>query len=533
MPDGEHQEDLAFLPSPITPQQWRAIGRGLQAHLLQTGRRQMDLAQRAGLACSNLSSYLNLRRMPSAAMIRRILRAAKVSQGVTSAMIEVWMRQPDAAERQFLERLNQLIEDGLDLSPPDRQRLLAAVSADPSLARTFLKLTNEIGSYRAKCGQLAMAHTDAARESLVQAAVEAFQRDPRLRHLTREVERDIRRAHLDLRRRGGPPLDALQNFLEKQGVRIDRVEPSTPRSGRGRWEGIRWLLSLKDAKRATISTGIHPEQYPFELGRVVGQMRVMQVLGTNASKEIEDFARQWVEENFPEVAANAPERSQIEQDIVWLIFRSLAGRWATGFFTLPADRFVRLAESYAYDLDRMAVDLRVSFETIANRVSQLDSGIPVHFIKMDWRGVVLKRSSFSGLEFAPLYMRVCGRWASARSLLTGPGSTIRQSSVFPDLAGQTFFCVSRCVRAPSLSFASAPLVYSLTIGVQAADAERLVYAREFNSPPVECGVTCRLCTVLNCENRVCPSVSHPGMGKFDYNLVWSGKTIHERFPLRG
>ena len=532
MPAEERPGDLDLASAAITPEEWRGIARGLQAHLLQTERRQLDLARAAGLASSNLSTYLNLRRVPSRSVVRRILEAALATQGVTAAMIEHWKRQLDESEVRLQDRLNELVEAGLDISKTDRERLLAALSADSSLARTFLKLTHEIGSYRAKCGQLAMAHTDAARESLVQAAVEAFQRDPRMRHLTREVERDIRRAHAEERRTHATRLDALQGYLEKEGVRIERVEPSTPRSGRGRWEGIRWLLSLKDAKRATISTNIHPEQYPFELGRVVGQIRAMRVLGASASTEIEAFARQWVEENFPEVAANAPERSQIEQDIVWLIFRSLAGRWATGFFTLPHDRFVRLAESCEYDIDRLAAELNTSFETVANRISQLDSGIPVHFIKMDWRGVVLKRSSFSGLEFAPLYMRVCGRWASARSLLNGPGNTVRQSSTFPDLAGQTYFCVSRCVRAPALSFASAPLVYSLTIGVQAQDAKRLVYARDFSNPPVECGVTCRLCAVLNCENRVCPSASHPGMGKFDFSLVWSGKTIHERFPVR-
>ncbi len=84
------------------------------------------------------------------------------------------------------------------------------------------------------------------------------------------------------------------------------------------------------------------------------------------------------------------------------------------------------------------------------------------------------------------------------------------------------------MRAPSLHFGAAPLVYSLTLGVQARDAHRLVYARDFESPEVACGVTCRLCTVRNCENRVCPSAAQPGMGKFDFDVIWSGKTIHER-----
>ena len=520
------------LVAEMTAEEWRAIARGLQAYLAQTGRRQMDLARAAEVAPPNLSTYLNLRRIPSRAMMRRIVTAALKTQGVTAAMVEHWKRRPDESETRLEQRVRELVDAGIELPGADRERLLAAISGDASLARTFMRVTGELNSYRAKCGQLAMAHTDAARESLVQAAVEAFQRDPRMRHFTREVERDIRRAFNEERRHSTNSVEALQAFLEKEGVRIERVEPSTPRSGRGRWEGMRWLLSLKETKRATISTSIHPEQYPFELGRVVGQIRIGHVLGSSAPRDIEEFARQWVVENFPEVATNAPERSQLEQDIVWLIFRSLAGRWATGFFTLPSDRFVRLAESFRYDIDRLAVELNVSYETIANRISQLDSGIPVHFIKMDWRGVVLKRVTFSGLEFAPLYMRVCGRWASARSLLTGPGSTMRQYSVFPDLADQTFFCVSRCVRAPALSFSSAPLVYSLTIGVQAHEAHGLTYAQEFSNPPVECGVTCRLCSVLNCENRVCPCVDHPGRGKFDSNLVWSGKTIHERFPPR-
>ncbi|MBM3318238.1 MAG: DUF2083 domain-containing protein [Candidatus Eisenbacteria bacterium] len=516
-----------------TPEEWRGVARGLQAHLLQTGRHQKDLAAAAGVAASNLSTYLNLRRLPSAAMAGRIIAAAVESQGVTPAMVAHWKRQVDEAEMRLQEELAKLAGSGVALSDAERDRLLAAAAGDRALARSLLRFSDEIRALRSRCAQLAMAHTDAARESLVQSAVEAFQQDPQMRHLTREVERDIRRAHLEERRRHPHPLQALESILAAEGVAVERVEAASPRSGRGRWEGIRWLLNLKDSRRATISSNIHPEQFPFELGRVVGQLRMMRSLGNAAHREVEAFASRWVEENFPQVAGGTPERSQLEQDIVWLIFRSLAGRWATGFFTLPSDRFVRLAEQYEYDIDRLAADLDATWETIANRVSQLDSGLPVHFIKMDWRGVVLKRSSFSGLEFAPLYMRVCGRWASARSLLTAQGTIFRQHSVFPDLAGETYFCVSRSVRAPAQRFGMAPLVYSLTLGCREADAGRTVYAKEFRSPPVECGVTCRLCTVLNCENRVCPSVSHPGMGKFDFGLVWSGKTIHERFPVRG
>ena len=531
MLDSGSEPQEALVPD-VSIDDWRGIARGLQAHLTQTARFQKNLAEAAGLASSNLSNYLNLRRMPSESMIRRILSAAVANEGVTPAMIEHWRRQVDPAEIQLQERLVKLAEAGLDLTDRERDHLLTSAAGDRLLARSVQKLTDEVGTLRARCAQLSMAHTDAARESLVQSAVEAFMLDPRMRHLTREVEKDIRRVHLEDRKAHPGATEALEAILERRGVKVEHVEPSSPRSSRGRWEGLRWLLSLKDEKRATINTSVHSAQYPFELGRVVGQLRMMDFLGSGAQAEVESFASDWVEENFPQVITDPPERSQLEQDIVWLIFRSLAGRWATGFFTLASDRFVRLAESRQYDVDHIAADLNVSWETIANRIAQLDSGLPVHFIKMDWRGVVLKRSSFSGLQFAPLYMRVCGRWASARSLLLSPGTIFRQYSTFPDLAGETFFCLSRSVRAPVLHFGDAPLVYSLTLGVQARHASRTVYAQNFSSRPVECGVTCRLCTVLNCENRVCPSVSQPGMGKFDFGHVWSGQTIHERFPVQ-
>ncbi len=531
MSDSNPSPSVTFVPD-IAPEEWRAVAHGLHAHLLRAGRRQKDLAQAAGMASSNLCTYLNLRRMPSRAVIRRVLSVAVRDLGVTPAMIEHWRRQLDDTEIQLRERVNDLVEAGVEFTEGERERLLSAVGSDRALARSFTKLAEEIRSLRSHCSQLSMAHTDTARESLVQAAVEAFQLAPRMRHLTREVERDIRHVHAGERRRHATPLETLQAILRREGVRIERAEPDSPRAGRGRWEGLRWLLSLKDAKRATITTQIHPEQYGFELGRVVGHLRLMRLLGAEGHHQVDAFAADWVKENFPQVAAETAERTQLEQDIVWLIFRSLAGRWATGFFTLPNDRFVRMAESCGYDVDALAADLSTSWETVVNRISQLDAGLPVHFVKMDWRGVVLKRSSFSGLRFAPLYMRVCGRWASARSLLTSPGTIVRQYSAFPDLAGQVYFCVSRSVRAPSLRFGSAPLVYGLTIGTQASNAHRLAYSRSFTDSPVDCGVTCRLCTVLNCENRVCPSVSQPGMGKFDFNLIWSGKTIHERFPSR-
>ncbi|MCK4303528.1 MAG: DUF2083 domain-containing protein [Candidatus Eisenbacteria sp.] len=529
MPQHIPNPSEAFIQA-ITPEEWRGIARGLHSHLSRTGRRQKELAASAGMAVSNLSAYLNLHRMPSVRTIQRILSAALRTQGITEAMVEHWTRELDIREIRLQEGITDLSELGIEFTVAQRDRLFAAAAGDQVLAGAFLKMTDEIRSSRARAAQLAMAHTDAARESLVQSAVEAFQVDRKMRHFMREVERDIRRVHADERRKHSTPMEVLQDILKKEDVSIERTQQTSPRSGRGRWEGLRWLLTLKDKKRARVTTALHPDQYPFELGRVVGHLRMNRLFGSAGQDEVGRFATSWVEENFPQAAADPAEREQLEQDIIWLIFRSLSGQWATGLFTLPSERFVKLAESNAYDVDYLGAALGVSWETILNRISQLESGLPVHFIKMDWRGVVLKRSSYSGLQFAPLYMRVCGRWASARSLIALPGSVFRQYSVFPDLGGQTFFCVGRSVRAPSMSFGSAPLVYSLTIGVQARDATRVVYARNFTNPPVECGVTCRLCTVLNCENRVCPSASQPGMGKFDFNVIWSGRTIHERIP---
>ncbi len=529
MPE-EAPDSLAFLADEIAASEWRAIARGLHAHLARTGRRQKDLAAAAGMALSNLSAYLNLHRSPSSKTARRVLAAAMQTQGVTEAMIDHWIRRPDTREARLLERVTELEEAGVPLTRAQRERLLSASAGDPALSGAVLLMSDEIRSLRTRCAQLAMAHADAAGESLVQSAVEAFDGDPRMRHFVREVEADVRRTHAGERGDHATITALLETMLQKEHIKIERMTPSSPRAVRGRWEGMRWLLSLKDEKRAAITTAIHPAQYPFELGRVVGHLRVVRLLGPAGLKELGAFARDWIAQNFPQAPPGPAEAEQLEQDIIWLIVRSLAGRWATGLFTLPADRFVRLAEAQRYDVDGLAAALNVSWETVVNRISQIDSGLPVHFIKMDWRGVVLKRSSYSGLQFGPLYMRICGRWASARSLLTAPGNVVRQYSMFPDLAGQTYFCVGRSVRAPLLHYGAAPLVYSLTLGVQARDAGRMVYAQQFNDGPVECGVTCRLCTVLNCENRVSPSASLPGMGRFDLEVIWSGRTIHERVP---
>ncbi len=514
----------------LAAEEWRRIARGLHAHMTRTGRRHRDLAQAAGMALSNLSAYLNLHRAPGQRTIRRVLAAALRTQGVTQAMIDHWMRQPDMRESQLMERLTALDDAGVELTQGQRDRLLSSAASDRLLSGAVLRLADEIRSLRTRCAQLAMAHTDAARESLVQSAVEAFQTDPKMRRFTREIEADIRRTHGDARRDRGTLTELFESMLRREGIKIERT-PRSPHAVRGHWEGLHWLLSLKDEKRAEITTAIHPAQYPFELGRVVGHLRALRLLDAAAQKEIGAFARAWVAQNFPQAVPGPAEAEQLEQDIIWLIVRSLAGRWATGVFTLPADRFVRLAESTEYDVDGLAAALNVSWETVINRISQIDSGLPVHFVKMDWRGVVLKRSSYSGLQFAPLYMRICGRWASARSLLTVPGNIVRQYSVFPDLAGQRYFCVGRSVRAPLMRYGAAPLVYSLTLGVQAKDAPRMVYAQKFHDEPVECGVTCRLCTVRNCENRVSPSASLPGMGRFDFEVIWSGRTIHERVPF--
>ncbi|MFC1572013.1 helix-turn-helix domain-containing protein, partial [Candidatus Eisenbacteria bacterium] len=251
---GTEHDPAERFERPMTADEWRGVARGLHSHLIRTGRRQKDLAQAAGMAVSNLSAYLNLHRIPNPKTIRRILSAAMESQAVTEAMIDHWTRELDTRELKLQGRITELSESGLEVTDAQRDRLFSAISGDPLLASTFLTMADEIGALRTRCAQLAMAHTDAARESLVQSAVEAFQVDPKMRPFTREVEKDIRTVHAEERRQHSTSMQMLESILSEEGVRVERAEPSSPRSGRGRWEGLRWLLSLKDTKRAKITT---------------------------------------------------------------------------------------------------------------------------------------------------------------------------------------------------------------------------------------------------------------------------------------
>ncbi len=192
-----------------------------------------------------------------------------------------------------------------------------------------------------------------------------------------------------------------------------------------------------------------------------------------------------------------------------LTHRALAS-YAAAALLMPYDAFARAVEARHYDIDALSRQFGTSFEQTAHRLTTLQKPgherVPFFFIRVDPAGNVSKRLDGAGFPFAR-HGGACPLW-SVHHVFRRPGEIVTQWLELPD--GQRYFSVARTVTTRSGAFGVRRVERAIALGCSAADAGRLIYARDSPAPaPTPIGITCRLCHRTRCPARAAPPIGRP------------------------
>lgn len=189
--------------------------------------------------------------------------------------------------------------------------------------------------------------------------------------------------------------------------------------------------------------------------------------------------------------------------------RALAS-YAAAAILMPYAAFARAAERRHYDVEALAHQFQVSFEQAAHRLTTLQRAggdhVPFFFLRVDPAGNVSKRLDGAGFPFAR-HGGGCPLWNVHRAFQT-PGQIITQWIELPD--GERFFSVARTVHQGGGAYGAPRAERAVALVCAAAQASRLVYARQPGAPDPEratpIGISCRLCHRENCIARAAPPI---------------------------
>jgi len=204
-----------------------------------------------------------------------------------------------------------------------------------------------------------------------------------------------------------------------------------------------------------------------------------------------------------DIAALMREASFSSETAAQLVRRALAAYGAAALI-MPYDRFARVVDARAYDIEALSGQFGASFEQVAHRLTTLNrpgqERVPFFFIRVDAAGNVSKRLDGAGFPFAA-HGGGCPLW-SLHDCFRRPGEVLTQWLELP--GGERFFSVARSVTSGGGGHGKPAVLRAIALGCTAEHAPKLVYARGEQPAPTPIGVTCRLCNRATCTARAEP-----------------------------
>lgn len=193
--------------------------------------------------------------------------------------------------------------------------------------------------------------------------------------------------------------------------------------------------------------------------------------------------------------------------------RTLARLGLANYFAaalvLPYRQFHDSAENYRYDIERLSAFYRVSYETVAHRLSTLQRpsmrGVPFSFVRVDRAGNMSKRQSATGFHFSSSG-GTCPLW-NVYETFSEPGKILVQIAQMPD--GRNYLWVARTVERRAARYGQPGKMFAIGLGCELRQAHRLVYSDGLdlggeNATPI--GAGCRVCERDNCPQRAFPAL---------------------------
>lgn len=213
-------------------------------------------------------------------------------------------------------------------------------------------------------------------------------------------------------------------------------------------------------------------------------------------------------------AADLIDRLADEGDFSGSESRALAriglASYFAGALVLPYGRFLAAAEALRYDIDLLAREFGVSFETVCHRLSTLQRadarGVPFFFVRVDRAGNISKRQSATDFHFSRTG-GTCPLW-NVYEAFAQPGKVLTQLARMPD--GRTYLWIACCVTRHSGGFGAPTRSFAIGLGCDARHATRLVYAKGLDlgdpdsATPI--GAGCKVCDRQDCSQRAFPAL---------------------------
>ncbi len=187
--------------------------------------------------------------------------------------------------------------------------------------------------------------------------------------------------------------------------------------------------------------------------------------------------------------------------------------YAAGALLLPYTEFLQAAEQLRYDIDRLAQQFGVGFETVCHRLSTLQRpgapGVPFFFIRVDRAGNISKRQSATHFHFSRTG-GTCPLW-NVYEAFAQPGRVLPQLASMPD--GRTYLWIARTISHGERGYGSPRKTFSIGLGCDIQHAARLVYSKglDLRDPevPTPIGMGCKVCERTACPQRAFPFIGRP------------------------
>ncbi|WPG39174.1 short-chain fatty acyl-CoA regulator family protein [Variovorax sp. EBFNA2] len=452
------------------------MGVRLRTLRAERGLTQVALAQMLGLSPSYLNQIEQNQRPLTVAVLLRISKTLGVDVQQFS----------DDEEARLVANMREALADNPGGEAVALPELREVASQMPAVARALLALHRR--------------HQEAQERLELMAAELGDGRGDisRSRPMPFEVVRDFFFAHqnhfdpldtaaeslaAEARAHGGPLAEWLQQRLLKvHGV---RVVPDDDAAGaldsQRRYDPASRVLRL--------SAGLEPGQQAFQLATqlaLLEQAALIELLVAQA--------------DFGDAPAHALARI------------GLANYFAAAVL-LPYGPFLQAAEALRYDIDLLARQFGVGFETVCHRLSSMQrpgaSGVPFFFIRVDRAGNISKRQSATHFHFSKTG-GTCPLW-NVYEAFAQPGRVLPQLARMPD--GRAYLWIARTVSHGQRGFGSPSKTFSIGLGCDIRHAPRLVYAKglDLKDPdvPTPIGMGCKVCERVACPQRAFPFIGRP------------------------
>ena len=187
--------------------------------------------------------------------------------------------------------------------------------------------------------------------------------------------------------------------------------------------------------------------------------------------------------------------------------------YVAGAFILPYQDFLLAAEAAQYDVDVLARQFDVGFETVCHRLSTLQRseapGVPFFFVRVDRAGNISKRQSATHFHFSKTG-GTCPLWVVYEAFQR-PREVVPQLASMPD--GRMYFWIARTVMTPGKSWGAPKKIFSIGLGCDVRHAHRLIYAKGLDlghsdaATPI--GMGCKVCDRPECPQRAFPHIGKP------------------------